>query len=123
MLPLYKILYRQKSKTILEVAYQYGFESHEGFTRSFKRFFGFSPKVIKDQNVAYTIPNYCVMKERSIEIMNSKNIIEEKNQLLKCKRDIVQKYVYLCYKITISKLWMTVEEFLWWKKCKKVTKY
>ena len=41
----------QKSKTILEVAYQYGFESHEGFTRSFKRFFGFSPKVIKDQKL------------------------------------------------------------------------
>ena len=39
----------QKSKTILEVAYQYGFKSHEGFTRSFKRFFGFSPKVIKDK--------------------------------------------------------------------------
>ena len=46
----------QKSKTILEVANQYGFESHEGFTRSFKRFFGFSPKVIQDQKMVYTIP-------------------------------------------------------------------
>lgn len=62
----------QKSKTILEVAYQYGFESHEGFTRSFKRFFGFSPKVIKDQKVDYVIPNYFVINERRVEIMNGK---------------------------------------------------
>ena len=46
------------------MAYQYGFESHEGFTRSFKRFFGFSPKVIKDQKVDYVIPNYFVINER-----------------------------------------------------------
>ena len=67
----------QKSKTILEVAYQYGFESHEGFTRSFKRFFGFSPKVIKDQKVDYVIPNYFVINERRIEIMDSKKILKK----------------------------------------------
>jgi len=54
------------------VAYKYGFESHEGFTRSFKRFFGFSPKEIKDQKVDYVIPNYFVINERRIENMNSK---------------------------------------------------
>ena len=96
----------QKSKTILEVAYQYGFESHEGFTRSFKRFFGFSPKVIKDQNVAYTIPNYCVMKERSIEIMNSKNIIEEMHTMifLLLKESIAEMQEGHCSKICISLL-------------------
>ncbi len=72
----------QKSKTILEVAYQYGFESHEGFTRSFKHFFGFSPKVVKDQKVVYAIPNYYVMKERSVKMMNSKNIIEEMHMMV-----------------------------------------
>ncbi len=96
----------QKSKTIIEVAYQYGFESHEGFTRSFKRFFGFSPKVIKDQNVAYAIPDYCVMKKRSIEIMNSKNIVEEMHMMvfLLLKESIAEMKEGHCSKIYVSLL-------------------
>jgi DNA gyrase/topoisomerase IV subunit B len=90
----------------LDVEYQYGFESHEGFTRSFKRFFGFSPKVIKDQKVAYAIPNYCVMKERSIEIMNNKNIIEEMHMMvfLLLKESIMEMQGGHCSKICISLL-------------------
>lgn len=96
----------QKSKTILEVAYQYSFESHEGFTRSFKRFFGFSPKVIKGQKVAYAIPNYCVMKERSIEIMNSKNMIGEMHMMvyLLLKESIMEMQEGYCSKIRVSLL-------------------
>ena len=96
----------QKSKTVLDVAYQYGFESHEGFSRSFKRFFGFSPKVIKDQKVAYAIPNYCVMKERSIEIMNNKNIIEEMHMMvfLLLKESIMEIQEGHCSKICVSLL-------------------
>lgn len=96
----------QKSKTILEVAYQYGFESHEGFTRSFKRFFGFSPKVIKDQKITYAIPNYCVFKERSIEIMNSKNIVEEMHMMvfLLLKESIMELQDGHCSKICVSLL-------------------
>ena len=96
----------QKSKTILEVAYQYGFESHEGFTRSFKRFFGFSPKVIKDQKMAYTIPKYYVMKERNMEIMNSRNIIEEMHMMvfLLLKESIKEMQGGHCSKICVSLL-------------------
>ncbi len=95
----------QKSKTILEVAYQYGFESHEGFTRSFKRFFGFSPKVIKDQKITYTIPNYCAFKER-IEIMNSKNIVEEMHMMvfLLLKESIMEMQEGHCSRINVSLL-------------------
>ena len=96
----------QKSKTILEVAYQYGFESHEGFTRSFKRFFGFSPKVIKDQKMAYTIPKYYVMKERNMEIMNNRNIIEEMHMMvfLLLKESIKEMQEGHCSKICVSLL-------------------
>lgn len=96
----------QKSKTILEVAYQYGFESHEGFTRSFKRFFGFSPKVIKDQKMAYTIPKYYVMKERNMEIMNNRNIFEEMHMMvfLLLKESIKEMQGGHCSKISVSLL-------------------
>lgn len=96
----------QKSKTILEVANQYGFESHEGFTRSFKRFFGFSPKVIKDQKMAYTIPKYYVMKERNMEIMNNRNIIEEMHMMvfLLLKESIKEMQGGHCSKICVSLL-------------------
>ena len=96
----------QKSKTILEVAYQYGFESHEGFTRSFKRFFGFSPKVIKDQKMAYTIPKYYVMKERNMEIMNNRNIFEEMHMMvfLLLKESIKEMQEGHCSKICVSLL-------------------
>ena len=96
----------QKSKTILEVAYQYGFESHEGFTRSFKRFFGFSPKVIKDQKMAYTIPKYYVMKERNMEIMNNRNVIEEMHMMvfLLLKESIKEMQGGHCSKICVSLL-------------------
>ena len=94
----------QKSKTILEVAYQYGFESHEGFTRSFKRFFGFSPKVIKDQQVDYVIPNYFVINERRIEIMDSKKNNEEMHMMLfsLLKESIKKMQEGHCSKICIS---------------------
>ncbi len=96
----------QNSKTILEVAYQYGFESHEGFTRSFKRFFGFSPKVVKGQKVVYAIPKYCVMKERKIKMMNSKNIIEEMHMMvfLLLKESIMEMQEGHCSKIYVSLL-------------------
>lgn len=96
----------QKCKTILEVAYQYGFESHEGFTRSFKRFFGFSPKVIKGQKITYTIPNYCVLKGRSIEIMNNKNMIEQMHMLvfLLLKESITEMQEGHCSRIRVSLL-------------------
>jgi AraC-like DNA-binding protein len=94
----------QKSKTIVEVAYQYGFESHEGFSRSFKRFFGFSPKVIKDQKVDYVIPNYFVINERRIENMNSKKYIEEMHMMLflLLKESIIEMQEGHCSKICIS---------------------
>lgn len=95
----------QKGKTVLEVACQYGFESHEGFTRAFKRFFGFAPKVLKEQTIPYTIPEYCVL-ERSIEIMNNRNIIEEMHMMafLLLKESILEMKEGYCSQIQITLL-------------------
>ena len=73
----YAFVALQHSKTILEVACQYGFESHEGFTRSFKLFFGFSPKAVKDKKISYAILKNYALLERNIKCMNNRNIAEE----------------------------------------------
>ena len=41
---------------VIDVAMKYSFESHEGFTRSFQKLFGSSPKVIKNYLQDYSIP-------------------------------------------------------------------
>ena len=78
----YAFLDLQNCKTVLEVAYQYGFESHEGFTRSFKRFFGFSPKAVKDKKISYAIPDRYTLLERSMKNMNGRNMIEEMHMMV-----------------------------------------
>ena len=96
----------QNSKTILEVAYQYGFESHEGFTRSFKRFFGFSPKTVKDKKITYAIPDNYVLIERNMKRMNSWNILEEMHVMvfLLLKESIAEMQNGFCSKISVSLL-------------------
>ena len=41
---------------VIDVAMKYSFESHEGFTRSFEKLFGSSPKVIKNYLRNYIVP-------------------------------------------------------------------
>lgn len=96
----------QNSKTILEVAYQYGFESHEGFSRSFKRFFGFSPKAVKDKKISYVVPDDYALIERNIKSMNSRNIAEEMHMLvfLLLKESIAEMQNGFCSKISVSLL-------------------
>ena len=96
----------QNCKTILEVAYQYGFESHEGFTRSFKRFFGFSPKAVKDKKIFYANSGDYVLMERGINSMNSRNIAEEMHLMvfLLLKESIEEMRNRFCSKISVSLL-------------------
>ena len=42
---------------VIDVAMKYSFESHEGFSRSFKSLFGSSPKDIKKHLLKYNIPD------------------------------------------------------------------
>lgn len=95
----------QKSKTVLDVAYQYGFESHEGFSRSFKRFYGFSPKVLKDQKISYTVPDYRIIHERNHTLMN-KNLVEEMHMMvfLLLKESLKEMQEGHCSRINVSLL-------------------
>ena len=41
----------QNGEKIITVAFQYGYQSHSGFTKAFKRRFGISPSLVKAMNV------------------------------------------------------------------------
>lgn len=66
-----------KGKSVLETAMKYGFESHEGFTRSFRQLYGFVPEVLKNQNVTYTLPNIIIPNIRSDNFMEKNNSLSE----------------------------------------------
>ena len=55
---------------VIDVAMKYSFESHEGFTRSFQKLFGSSPKVIKNYLQEYSVPEVGITA-------NTKNISQE----------------------------------------------
>ena len=55
---------------VIDVAMKYSFESHEGFSRSFKSLFGSSPKDIKKHLLKYDIPEvelFANCKAKSME--------------------------------------------------------
>lgn len=55
---------------VIDVAMKYSFESHEGFSRSFKSLFGSSPKDIKKHLLKYDIPEielFANCKTKSLE--------------------------------------------------------
>ena len=55
---------------VIDVAMKYSFESHEGFSRSFKSLFGSSPKDIKKHLLKYDIPEielFANYKTKSME--------------------------------------------------------
>jgi AraC family transcriptional regulator len=57
-------------KQVITVAFEYGYESHEAFTRAFKSFFNATPYQVKKKlvNVKYF---------RRINIMNTENLLEK----------------------------------------------
>ncbi len=70
---------------VIDVAMKYSFESHEGFSRSFKSLFGSSPKDIKKYLQKYDIPEvelFANCKTKSME--------EEKMSL----SDVMHKMIY-----------------------------
>lgn len=61
-----------KDKTIIEIAINAGFESHEAFTRAFKQVYGKSPSEFRAQSSWYTWekPPYCLPKQKGEIMMN-----------------------------------------------------
>jgi len=75
-----------KGEKVIDVAYKYGFESHEGFTRSFTKLFGSSPKVVRKYLMTYEVPPYAVpnvaSRKESSEMKITKNLVEDMHQIL-----------------------------------------
>ena len=70
---------------VIDVAMKYSFESHEGFTRSFKSLFGSSPKDIKNYLQKYDIPEVELFANSKVKSME-----EEKMSLC----DDMHKMIY-----------------------------
>ena len=70
---------------VIDVAMKYSFESHEGFTRSFKSLFGSSPKDIKNYLQKYDIPEVELFANCKVKSME-----EEKMSLC----DDMHKMIY-----------------------------
>ena len=69
------------NEKITDVAFKYSFESHEGFTRSFTKFFGSSPSTVKKHVASYNIPDYVVPKnihrKETYEMKNNCSLKED----------------------------------------------
>lgn len=72
-----------EGKRVLDVAVMYGFESHEGFTRTFTRLFGSTPSMVRKYLASYKVPKITVpelngaMKDRRISMNFDKKVLED----------------------------------------------
>ena len=69
---------------VIDVAMKYSFESHEGFTRSFQKLFGSSPKVIKNYLQDYSIPEVGISANtKTISQVNSKmSLVDDMHKMI-----------------------------------------
>lgn len=101
----YAMLELISGKNVLDVALQYGFESHEGFTRSFKELYGFLPRDVKNKNLSYKLPDYQIPQKRRDKAMdNNWNVCEEMHFLIFAllKESISEMQEGYCTKITVK---------------------
>lgn len=72
-------------KSVLEVALLYGFDSHEGFTRSFTQLYGSTPKTAKRFLPTYKVPRYVVPnvgdRRMTMEIKKMKSLQDDMYQM------------------------------------------
>lgn len=73
-----------KGHKVIDVAFMYAFDSHEGFTRAFTQLFGFTPSSAKKHITSYTVSKYVmpIKKGRSnMDIINEKNLTQNMHQI------------------------------------------
>ena len=68
--------------SVLEIALKYGFDSHEGFTRSFRAYMGMTPTEYRKYHLSVTLPK--TQKERCVMLYSktTNEIIRELNSLI-----------------------------------------
>lgn len=95
---------------IIDVAFKYGFESHEGFTRSFTKLFGSTPKTVRKYLTNYTVPEIFIspisLKSSNIEMKNKPIIADDMHQIVFSflKESIEEAKAGYCTKIYITLL-------------------
>jgi AraC family transcriptional regulator len=100
-------LLKDKSKNILDIAFLVGFESHEVYTKAFKRLFGINPSKINnlDEIVLFNKFNINLYKnqiENEVKIMHTEIIVKEEfslyvkkekmNQAEQIKDNLINKF-------------------------------
>lgn len=82
----YSLLSILEGEKIVDISMKYGFESHEGFTRSFTRLFGSTPKTTRKYLTAYTVPTYVIpnisLGKDDFDMKVTKNLFEDMHQIL-----------------------------------------
>lgn len=83
----YAIVSLLEGHKVLDVAFMYAFESHEGFTRAFTQLFGSTPSTARKHLTSYTVPEYVVptissKRVRNMEKMNLTDLQYNMHQLV-----------------------------------------
>lgn len=100
----YAIIDLYNGKSVVDTAIKYGFESHEGFTRSFKQLYGFTPEHIKNQRVSYLLPDIVIPNTRSGEFMKTEKSLKDDMHAMfyvLFQQSLLEKEQGFCEKISI----------------------
>ncbi len=73
----YAVVSLLEGHKVLDVAFMYSFDSHEGFTRAFTHLFGSTPSTVKKHLTTYSVPAYVVPTIQNGRIyMKNENLID-----------------------------------------------
>lgn len=109
----YAIASLLEGQKVIDVALLYAFDSHEGFTRSFKQLFGSTPSTVRKYLTSYTVPLYVVpaiANNRRIGKVDgkmcTKNLQHDMHQLVFefLEQSFEEAKAAYCTKITVSLL-------------------
>ena len=92
---------------VVDVAMKYAFESHEGFTRSFTRLFGSTPKIVRkylEKCPTYVMPQ--IKKGECSRMKNNHHIIEDMHQIIfeLMKQSLAEVKQGKCTEIKVERL-------------------
>lgn len=82
----YALVSLLEGEKIIDISLKYAFESHEGFTRSFTKLFGSTPKTVRKYLTTYTVPKYVVpditLRKENIDMKTKQNLVEDMHCIL-----------------------------------------
>lgn len=99
-------------KAILEVALKYGFESHEAFTRSFRKVVGMNPSSQKNNSTTYYFERKNIM-EKYFDVQDE-SLLEKYPDIKVLKKLDPMRVAYYCYfgKEPEAGAWQVISDWL-----------